>query len=660
MRFLSLFLIFISYQVHAYFQFEDVKVCQDNKCINVNAGEDLYHKHNFKNNIAHYEITFNKDAIKECYSKSNCWLFLGEVGDSLEIKLNNHLIASYPNFSDFESHKFYLSSESIKDLNTLSITVKDLNQTRFGLRSKNIGIGSKSEVELKSQKDWLIRTGAPLLSSFTLFIIFIGLLAVFTIYRNTKLVSLIGLSFVSTVYMLSFSSIPREYIDPIYASGPIHFTTRLLVDLFTVLVALTLYKVNQKNKYLKAVPYLYILPITIMLFGYVVNIHQYDFYKKTMLIAAPLVTAGSISLFILSLAYFDRKESLIAVPIFTGFVLFQLYDLLVFWQILSGAFTVKVYLPFLILTFVWIFIRRRIHEINTIHLDAVIGEQFRKVSHDLLSPIQRIYSLIDIRDNQENSLLKKNIDELQLVANSLLGKQEISKENKSIKSMLEDLKEKYESTHKIIIDLNLEKMFNWYQIDYPTMLRVFQNLINNSIKANSNFITINGYYKDGHANIDFKDNGKGIPKILQPYIFDRGTSSSNSNSGLGLNYAKNALNKFNTKILLKDSNRDGTTFRIKSKIGEIVLIDDNPIVLDTWATIAKQRNIPFYGLLDETKDLDFIKQLTNPIVYVDYNLKTMTATELVQKLNFKNIKNIFIASTKNVDGYVSTGKEFPI
>ncbi len=660
MRLISLFLIFISYQVHAYFQFEDVKACQDNKCINVNAGEDLYHKHNFKNNTANYEITFNKDAVKECYSKSNCWLFLGEVGDSLQIKLNNHLIASYPNFSEFESHKFYLSSESIKNLNTLSITVKDLNQTRFGLRSNNIGIGTKSEVELKSQKDWLIRTGAPLLSSFTLFIIFIGLLAVFPIYRNTKVLSLIGLSLVSTAYMLSFSSIPREYIDPIYASGPIHFITRLLVDLFTVLVALTLYKVNQKNKYLKAVPYLYIIPVGIMLFGYMIGIHEYNFYKTTMLVAAPLVTAGSISLLILSLAYFDRKESLIAVPIFTGFVLFQVYDLLVFWQILSGAFTVKIYLPFLILTFVWIFIRRRIHEINIIHLDAVIGEQFKKVSHDLLSPIQRIYSLIDIIDNRENSLLKKNIDELQLVANSLLGKQESNTENKSIRSLLEDLKEKYESTHSTKIELELEKMFNWFQIDYPTMLRVFQNLINNAIKANASLITICGYYQDGHANIDFKDNGKGIPKVLQPYIFDRGTSSSNSNSGLGLNYAKNALNKFNTNIFIEDSNRDGTTFRIKSKVGEIVLIDDNPIVLDTWATIAKQKNIPFYGLSDDTKDLDFIKQLTNPVVYVDYNLKTMTANELVQKLNFKNIKDIFIASTKNVEGYVSTGKEFPI
>lgn len=660
MRFISLFLIFISYQVHAYFQFEDVKVCQDNKCINVNAGEDLYHKHNFKNNIAHYEITFNKDAVKECYKESNCWLFLGEVGDSLEIKLNNHLIASYPNFSDFESHKFYLSSESIKDLNMLSITVKDLNQTRFGLRSKNIGIGTKSEVELKSQKDWLIRTGAPLLSSFTLFIIFIGLLAVFTIYRNTKLLSLIGLSIASTVYMLSFSSIPREYIDPIYASGPIHFTTRLLVDLFAVLVALTLYKVNQKNKYLKAVPYLYILPVGIMLFGYAMDIHEYDFYKTTMLIAAPLVTAGSISLLILSLAYFDRKESLIAVPIFTGFVLLQVYDLLVFWQILSGAFTVKIYLPFLILTFVWIFIRRRIHEINTIHLDAVIGEQFKKVSHDLLSPIQRIYSLIDISNNQENSLLKKNIDELQFVANSLLGKQESNKENKSIRSLLEDLKEKYESTHTINIEMNLEKMFNWYQIDYPTMLRVFQNLINNSIKANSSLITINGYYKDGYANIDFKDNGKGIPKSLQPYIFDRGTSSSNSNSGLGLNYAKSALQKFNTKISLDNSNKDGSTFKIKSKIGEIVLIDDNPIVLDTWATIAKQKNIPFYGLSEDEENLDIIKTLNKPIVYLDYSLKTTTAKELIAKINFKNIQSIFIASNQNLEGYISIGKDFPI
>jgi signal transduction histidine kinase len=624
-----------------------------------NAGEDLYHKHSFKDQIAEYEIKFTKDQIKECYQNSSCWLFLGEVGDSLEIKLNNHKIANYPNFSDFESHKFYLSNESIKPQNILSIIVRDLNQTRFGLRSKNIGIGTKDEVEWKSQKDWLIRTGAPLLSSFTLFIIFLGLLAVFTIYRNYKLIPLIGLSLVSTIYMLSFSSIPREFIDPIYASGPIHFTARLLVDLFTLLVALTLYKVNQKNKYLKTVPYLYILPIAVMTFGYIANIHAYEFYKITMLIAAPLVTVGSISLFILGLAYFDRNESLISVPIFTGFVLFQIYDLLVFWQILSGAFTVKIYLPFLILTFVWIFIRRRIHEINTIHLDAVIGEQFKKVSHDLLSPIQRIYSLIDISDNQENSLLKKNIDELQLVANSLLGKQESNTENKSIKSLLEDLKEKYESTHSTKIELDLEKMFSWYQIDYSTMLRVFQNLINNSIKANANLITICGYYKDGHANIDFKDNGKGISKSLQPYIFDRGTSSSDSNSGLGLNYAKNALNSFNAEISLRNSNQNGTFFKMRSKIGEIVLIDDNPLVIDTWSTLASRKGLRLQTFTDDTFS-QLLTKTTEKIIFIDQNCGKKLGNEIKDILKKTGYKALFIISSANEDFIDINNKAFPI
>ena len=662
MRSISLLSIFICIQAQAFYQFGKFEVCEDKKCIEVNAGEDLYHAHGFKSDTANYSINFSRNDIQGCIKDSNCWLFLGEVGDSLTIKLNNHIIGKYENFSDFESHKFYLSNDSIKENNTLSILVTDLNQTRFGLRTSNIGIGSKSNVEMRSQKDWLIRTGAPLLSAFTLFVIFLGLVAIFTINRNKKLLPLIALTLVSTLYMLSFSSIPREYIDPIYASGPLHFILRLLVDLMIVVVALTFYKVNSKNKYLKIVPYLYILPIAVMGFGYLTNVHHYDFYKATMLIVAPLVTMGSISLLILSSSYFDKKESMITVPIFALFTFVQIYDLLVFWQIFTGSFTVKLYLPFLILTFAWIFIRRRIHEINTIHLDAAIGEQFKKVSHDLLSPIQRIYSLLNLEhDLSKDSILKKNLNELQLVANSLLQDKEFqSEESKSIRAMLEDLQGKYISTQNIDIQLKLDKVFNWYQPNYEIMLRVFQNLINNSIKGTSTKIIITGYFKDGSIQLDFKDNGKGIPKNLQPYIFDRGTTVSKSNSGLGLNYSKKALNELDATIHLLNTNKDGTSFRIKMPLGEIVLIDDNPIVLDTWATVAKSLNIKFYGLSESNEDINKISMLSNPIVCVDYHLKNNTAVDIIRKLNFKNIKNIYIASNQHLEGYISLGKEFPI
>ncbi|MBG59188.1 MAG: hypothetical protein CMJ16_01895 [Peredibacter sp.] len=662
MRLICLLTIFLSINAKAFYRFKNIQVCNQKKCINANAGEDLYHFHNFQSNQAKYKINFKKKHLNKCLETSSCWLFLGEVADTVKIHLNNHLVANYENFSDFESHKFYLSKDSIKESNTLSITVTDLNQTAFGLRNKNIGIGTKKEVDALAQKDWLIRTGAPLLSAFTLLVIFIGLLATFAIYRNKKLLPLIGLSLASTLYMLSFSSIPRQYIDPIYASGPLHFKTRLLVDLMTVLVALTLYKVNFKNRFLKAVPYLYIAPIAVMGTGYLINIHSYDFYKTTMLLAAPLVTAGSLALLVLSYSYFDKKESMVTVPIFAVFSVLQIYDLLVFWQIFKGAFSVKLYLPFLILTFVWIFIRRRIHEINTINLDAAIGEQFKKVSHDLLSPIQRIYSLLSIDNVDTNKgILKKNLDELQLVANSLLGREVPEQDDsRSIKAMLEDLKEKYESYYDISIDLKLEKVFSWYQLDYPTMLRVSQNLINNSIKGNSSKITIEGYFKDGAVHLDFNDNGKGIPEFLQPYIFERGTTSSGCNSGLGLNFAKKALKELNGKIALKSSSCYGTTFSISIPLGDIVLIDDNPIVIDTWKTLAKSKNLNFYGFNNSKRAIKKVASLNSPLIFVDYYLGNENGLSVVQTLKKMNIINTHLASSSLIKDYQSLNKEFPI
>jgi len=72
MRYICLLSIFICIQAQAFYQFGKFEVCEGKKCIEVNAGEDLYHAHNFKSDTANYSINFSRNDIQGCIKDSNC------------------------------------------------------------------------------------------------------------------------------------------------------------------------------------------------------------------------------------------------------------------------------------------------------------------------------------------------------------------------------------------------------------------------------------------------------------------------------------------------------------------------------------------------------------------------------------------------------------
>jgi Histidine kinase-, DNA gyrase B-, and HSP90-like ATPase len=644
MKFFTLLFLILTSSAFGFMPISQWNVCEDNRCKDISSGDDLYLKHNFKTNKAIYKAAFLRESIESCIQKNDCWLYLGSVGDTVTVRLNDAIIGKFENYVHFESLKFHIPTNLFRDTNQLTIVVTDLNQTRFGLRSPDIGIGQFFEVNRKANIDWILRTGSPLLSAFTLFVLFIGLIATYTAYRNKKILPIIGLSFISVLYLLSFSELPRQYIAPVFASGPMHFILRLTLDLAIVIVALSLYRPHQKISLISKLPYLYILPIALMAGAATIGVNNYAFYKTTMLIVAPLVVGGGLVLAVLSYYYYEPKERQIVFPVFLGLLGFQVYDLIVFWELVQGSFTVKWYLPFLVISFSWIYVRRRIFEVRTLKIDALVGDEVRKLAHDLAAPISNLKSLVG---TNENSLITKNIKDIDILTNQVLGKYNTDKicKNSSqdnLHIILSDLKEKFED--KINFEFKLSMEFDWYSVDATLFTRTFTNLITNAIKANSTKIGVKGYFKNNHLTIDITDNGIGIPKVLQPYIFEKGiTSNKTTGNGLGLSYIRECFLENGFSIHLSKSDSNGTLFQIQIPLTEIILIDDNPLVRDTWTTLSRKLGIQIKAY-SKGKDVELNQiQLSTPI-FVDLELENENGLDTYTKLTNLGFSNVLLAT----------------
>lgn len=665
MRIFALLLTILSLNATAYTSLSDWTVCQGQVCKEVKAGDDLYLKHGFKNAAVTYSVQFKKNQLS-CFLKNDCWLFLGSVGDSAAIKINNEIIGKFEGFIHHQSLKLSMPSSLIKDQNNIEIIISDLNQTRFGLRSPEVGIGISEEVTKLSNKDWLLRTGSTLLSAFTLFVLLLGMIATYGIYKNKKILPLIGLTGIGLLYLISFSEIPRAYFDPVFMSGPVHFTLRLGVELAVVLVALSFYTPHFKIKFLKKLPVAYMLAILPMILGGILGYKDYAFYKTVMLIVAPLVIGGGLTLSILSFFYYDRAETLATLPIFLGLLLFQIYDLVVFWEVIPGSFTIKWYLPFLTIAFSWIYFRRRINEVRSLKIEAIIGDQIRKLSHDLASPIQSLKSLLMKSSTEFNPIALKALEDIDEITTNVLGKNETDsfkcESNDNLNVILADLVDQFKD--RVHVNFNLSSEFDWYTVEAVSFKRIFTNLFSNSVKAGASTIEVSGKLHKTTLKISVKDNGKGIPLKLQPYIFEKGlTSDKSSGCGLGLNYINEKLEMMGYEIKLVETSPQGTFFEIRLPLKEVILIDDNQIVKDTWVALGASVGIQVHCFESEEEILRKCNIHRNTPIFVDYNLGQRNGLEILHKIKLAGFRIVALATAegKQISPLITQiGKSFPL
>lgn len=211
------------------------------------------------------------------------------------------------------------------------------------------------------------------------------------------------------------------------------------------------------------------------------------------------------------------------------------------------------------------------------------------VSHQLRSPLSNLRWAIEllmsgklgkIEEKQleyfkilkeNNSRMQELISDLLVVSRIQTARLTFKKEDFSMKELVEELIAEYKtfaaaSNVQIVLNAsdNLPKVFSdRFQIE-----SVIENLLDNAIRyiKDKGKIEIRLSKKDNYIHFSIKDDGVGIPKKDQKYIFQKFFRSENivryqtQGSGLGLYISKAIVNRAKGKIGFKSEEGKGSTF----------------------------------------------------------------------------------------------------
>lgn len=223
-------------------------------------------------------------------------------------------------------------------------------------------------------------------------------------------------------------------------------------------------------------------------------------------------------------------------------------------------------------------------------------EFFANLSHDFRTPINVIYTAIQVMDigvknrninaiKKYTKIMKQNCYRLLRLINNLIdatkidaGYYDLNLENNDIVSLIEDIVTSVSGYVRhndmdIIFDTDVEERI--LACDKDLIERAFLNLVSNAIKykkKGQGEIFVNISTAKEMVSISVKDKGMGIPKEKQKIIFERFVQASasldkNSNSsGIGLSLVKSIADMHNGTVELRSKEGIGSEFTIKLPI----------------------------------------------------------------------------------------------
>lgn len=211
------------------------------------------------------------------------------------------------------------------------------------------------------------------------------------------------------------------------------------------------------------------------------------------------------------------------------------------------------------------------------------------VTHELKTPITSISgfaeTLIENQDlpgetqhkflkiiDSESKRLNELIDDI-LTFSFIEENQEIKFERVNVVKIIENIvyNIKNQAQHKNIdIKLNSERNNIFIQSNKNYLIRIFINLIDNSVKYSpaDSKVELNIFTKNEFLFVEIIDNGRGISEEDIERVFerffraDRSRTRSESGTGLGLAIVKHLVKSLNGKIILNSKLGEGSKFTV--------------------------------------------------------------------------------------------------
>lgn len=213
-----------------------------------------------------------------------------------------------------------------------------------------------------------------------------------------------------------------------------------------------------------------------------------------------------------------------------------------------------------------------IHEMKTPLTSILMGTQILKTGKLDANPGKREKYFRILKDEGEHLLsLTNKVLTLSKLENHQLR---LIKEDIDLRSMLEDLIEKYTAKADKPVHFSLQLETELVYADEEFLKEALSNLIDNSIKYSGSSVDIcisSLQRPDGSCIIKVKDNGFGIPLKDQSRIFekyerasatDRSRKGGASGFGLGLNYVLRVAEAHNGKVSVESIEGEYSEFSL--------------------------------------------------------------------------------------------------
>ncbi|MBL7544322.1 MAG: hypothetical protein JNL11_10915 [Bdellovibrionaceae bacterium] len=288
------------------------------------------------------------------------------------------------------------------------------------------------------------------------------------------------------------------------------------------------------------------------------------------------------------------------------------------------------------------------------------AQKAKQAAHDLAQPIVLLNSLIQNIDTQQQETIRSSVGRINSIVDDLMDKKmSLKRESKvektyetTIFKKIETLIEEIKITTNNMVDIKFESNSKDFelQVDHHYMIRIFSNLIQNSIEANANKIILKVQDENDSIVFNLSDNGQGIPEsVLSRVGEEYFTFGKQYGTGLGLFAAKKFVSENNGQLFIESKENLGTTIKISflSNYGnKIILTEDTKVlILDDETSMhhiwkEKLNSLNFTSPVEYfTNPSDFVHRLNQLVrdeifLFSDFNLKDeRTGLDIIESLS---------------------------